>query len=399
VPSSSHDPEPRDGLSLAQARSIALAAQRLAGADAGGGVDAMLRALGAVQLDTISVLARSHELVAYARLGRVAREHIEDVYWGPRAHAFEYYAHGNCILPIESWPYFAFRRRAWRARRPRASDQVMRAMRARLRRGPVTATDVGGARAGAGGWWNWSEQKIALELLYRRGEAVVTSRRGWRRIYDLPERAIPAKYAADRSDEDCYRYLAGLAARALGIGTARDIADYFHITKGVLGAAPDAKRLFAAVLAESGLVPVHVEGWDEVAYADPDALAAACPMKRRPTLLSPFDSLIWQRERTHRMFEFKFSLEAYKPKHLREHGYFTMPLLADGRLLGRVDPTRHGTTLVARTVTLEDRSALAAAASALRDAAAWVGCNAVKVERVRPRALTSALRKSVAGLT
>src|SRR5260370_644329 len=221
------------------------------------GVVAMLRRVGAVQLATISVLARSHELVAYARLGPVSRQQIEQAYWhATKPGAFEYWAHAACVLPVEQWPYFAFLRRALRAR---------------------------GVR------WHQSHQ------------------------------------------ETCDK------------GLARLVAD--------------------AALA-AGLVPVAIAGpagptagagaaWG---WADPAALEAESAGRRgrnRVTLLSPFDSLIWDRKRTRQMFGFEHSLEAYVPKHKRVHGYFTMPLLAGGRLAGRVDPGREGKTLVARQRSLD----------------------------------------------
>src|SRR5690348_13686382 len=168
------------------------------------GVTAMLGRIGAVQLDTISVLARSHELVAYARLGPVGRAAVETAYWG--GDAFEYWAHAACILPMEHWPWTAARRR--RARgviHPRrvASDRAYKEVLNRLSDGPATASELGGAKRG-GPWWDWSEVKIAAERMLARGELVCVTRRGWKRVYDLPERAIrPELLALDPTDEEC----------------------------------------------------------------------------------------------------------------------------------------------------------------------------------------------------
>ncbi len=177
-------------------RLITLQAQGFVGAQArSGGVPAMLRRVGAVQLDTISVLARSHELVAYARLGAVTRAQIERAYWSPRAAtAFEYWSHAACVLPIEEWPYYAYRRRwflakgrRWHENHPDVAAKVL----ARLRSdGPLTATELGGAKNG-GAWWDWSETKIAVEWLLDTGEVICSRRVGWRRVYDLPERVLP----------------------------------------------------------------------------------------------------------------------------------------------------------------------------------------------------------------
>ncbi len=403
------DVKPAEGLSAEDARRIILRAQGLARPPSPEDTpDAMLRRLGAVQLDTISVLARSHELVAYARLGPTPRAAIEQAYWSEPARAFEYVAHAGCILPIELWPYFSFRRRAAREFRrwegSRLSAEVLEEARARLRDGRVETADVGGARDRAG-WWNWSTAKLALEVLYRQGEAVVTMRRGWRRVYDLPERAIPPDLVSQEpSDEECYAHLVRYAARALGVGTARDIDNYFHLSLRYTGVPSNGRRLVAACIEEANLVPVRVEGWSDIAFAEPDALAFPPTPPSRTTLLSPFDPLVWasprtgelkERERPRRIFDFSYSFEAYVRRDARIHGYFVMPLLADGRLVGRVDPSRQGRTLVANAASLEDPECLGSMAAALTEAARWVGCDSVHVERMTPVALAEPLRRLV----
>ncbi|MFE3324505.1 winged helix-turn-helix domain-containing protein [Streptomyces sp. NPDC059176] len=391
-------PPPTAELSADEARRIALRAQGFLGApDRRGGVRGVLRHLGAVQLDTISVLARSHELVPYARLGAVGRRAVEDAYWTaadgaprPRPQAFEYWSHAACVLPVEEWPHFAFRRRAYRAR-PHwghtlpdgAYETVIKQLRTE---GPLTATELGGAKNG-GPWWDWSEAKVAVERALMYGEVVCTERRGWKRVYDLAERAIPDGLLHDDLDDaECVRRLVQLAGRSLGVGTRADIADY-HRLKG---------EQFDAAVADSGLVPVRVEGWDKPAWADPLALATEPRGRHRTTLLSPFDSLIWERARTERIFGFSHRLEAYVPKPKRVYGYFAMPLLSGGRLLGRVDPAREGTTLVAKQVSLDTPKAVRPMAEALLEAARWVGCDTVRVEHVDRPELTAPL---VAALT
>ncbi|UUU41754.1 winged helix-turn-helix domain-containing protein [Streptomyces sp. NBC_00162] len=385
-------PQPTLSLSADEARRIALRAQGFLGApDRRGGVRGVLRHLGAVQLDTISVLARSHELIPYARLGAVGRDAVEKAYWSDR-HAFEYWSHAACILPIEEWPHFAFRRRANRVRGHRwhvlqDKDRSTKAVLDRLRaEGPLTSSELGGAKNG-GEWFEWSETKIAVEWLLDTGEVVCSQRRGWKRVYDLPERAVPeALLHDDLDDRECMRRLVALAGQSLGVGTRADIADY-HRLKG---------EQVDAVIADSGLVPVEVEGWGKRAWADPAALATTPRGRHRTTLLSPFDSLVWDRPRTERIFGFTHRLEAYVPKPKRIHGYFAMPLLAGGQLRGRVDPGREGTTLVARQLSLETPGAAAAMAEALWEAARWVGCQEVRVERARTpqeaEAVTAELR-------
>ncbi|MFB7594767.1 winged helix-turn-helix domain-containing protein [Streptomyces sp. NPDC056160] len=382
-------PRPTVDLSADEARRIALRAQGLLGApDRKSGVRGVLRHLGAVQLDTISVLARSHELIPYARLGPVDRQSVEQAYWSG-THAFEYWSHAACVLPIEEWPHFAFRRRAYRDRPhwnhqlPDGTyDQVIKQL---AEEGPLTATELGGAKR-TSEWWDWSGTKVAVERALMYGEVVCVERRGWKRVYDLAERAVPPALLHDELDDtECLRRLVRLAGQSLGVGTRADIADYHRLKN----------EQVEAVIDDSGLVPVTVEGWSKPAWADPAALATPPRGRHRTTLLSPFDSLIWDRARTERIFGFTHRLEAYVPKPKRIHGYFAMPVLAGGRLVGRVDPARQGAALVARQVTLEGPKAVTAVAQALVEAASWVGATQVRVERVDAPDLREPLTREV----
>ena len=369
----------------------------------------MLRALGAVQLDTISVLARSHELVAYARLGAIGRTAIEEAYWN-RSSAVEYWSHAACLLPIEAWPLYAFRRRHHVRRGCRWSDAPSPAALAAVRRqlaaeGPMTVTDAGGARRAAG-WWQWSEVKNALEWLLVIGDVVCTRRVGWRRVYDLAERALPAFdtsgwVEADGvwgpSDAACLTSLTAIAGASLGIGTLGDLADVPRITR----------REVQAHLAGTDLVRVQVDGWSESTWADPRALNAALntevasrAVSSRTVLLSPFDSLIWNRARTERLFGVVHRLEAYTPAQQRVHGYFAMPVLHAGQLVARVDPKRVGRALVAATVTFEAPDAptseqVDGTARAIVEAASWVNAERIDIGTVVPSTETSSLRNAV----
>ncbi|NBM17876.1 winged helix-turn-helix domain-containing protein [Streptomyces sp. GC420] len=377
-------------LSADEARRTVLRAQGFLGApDRRAGVRGVLRSLGSVQLDTISVLARSHELVPYARLGAVGRGAVESAYW-TQTHAFEYWSHAACILPIEEWPLFAFRRRAYRAR-PQwyhelaggVYDRVIKQLRDE---GPLTATELGGAKNG-GPWWDWSEAKVAVERALMYGDVVCVERRGWKRVYDLAERAVPGELLHDDLDErECVRRLVEQAGAAMGVATRADLADYHRLKAEQVD----------AVLPDSGLVPVVVEGWGRPAWAHPTALESAPRGRHRTTLLSPFDSLIWDRPRTERIFGFTHRLEAYVPKPKRVHGYFAMPLLAGGRLVGRVDPARDGRTLVARQLSVENRRAVEPMAQALAEAASWVDCTDVRVERMDREELRGPLAAALA---
>ncbi len=409
-------PEPVFTLSQDEARYLTLRAQGLVGADGRrGGVPGMLRRLGAVQLDTISVLARSHELVAYARLGAIGRTRVEQAYWhARRPAAFEYWSHAACVLPIEEWPYYEFRRKAfadrglrWHQSHPEVCELVLARIRAE---GPLTATELGGAKTG-GAWWDWSDTKIAVEWLLDTGKVICARRTGWRRIYDLPERVLPDGLADVRvSDADSLSHLAAVAARALGVVTQADLSDYQRVHYGSasvrVSGAPAASAAIAAAEA-AGLVPVEVSAgklgpaaraWADPAALQPDGSPATTARRgrHRTTLLSPFDSLVWDRKRTLRVFGFEHSLEAYVPQAKRVHGYFTMPLLAGGKLVGRVDPARSGSTLIARKLTMDKPGAAEPMARALVEAASWVGCDNVKLQQVEPAHLEQRLRSALA---
>lgn len=357
-------------------------------------IHAMVRHLGAVQLDTISVLARSHELVAYARFGAVGRASVEEAYWDG-ASTFEYWSHAACILPMESWPMFAGRRRYFQARGIRwheVPQSAVQEIHARLvNEGPLTTAHIGGAKQ-SGYWWDWSAAKVAIEWLLDVGTVVVARRTGWRREYDLAERVVPEHLrAADLDDEACVVAMVREGARTLGVGTAGDIADVHRIKKA------DVQRCAGA----AGLVSVRVDGWGEPAWATAEALgflAARPRFRHRTTLLSPFDSLVWHRPRAERIFGMEHRLEAYTPAHKRVHGYFAMPVLHQGRLVARVDPKRERDGLHARRVTFESTSAAAieGTARALVEAATWVGASRVVIGEVVPAAARPRLERALA---
>jgi uncharacterized protein YcaQ len=386
-------PEQEISLSAREARRVALAAQGLLGPRIGGSPATMLRRLRAVQLDTISVLARSHELVAYARLGPIGRPRIEADYWGPKSETFEYWSHAACLLPLEDWPVYGAQRRARIAKgrrwhRLEDADKSSAYVRDRLRaEGPLSARELGGAKKG-GPWWDWSETKIAAEWLLDTGELVCRERKGFQRVYDLAERAIPSELLGlELADEACRAGLVEAAAGALGVATAGDIAAYHGL----------ARRQVELVVPDTDLLPVSVEGWSQPAYAAPGALdVLGRRMAARSVIVSPFDSLTWYRERTERLFGFRHRLEAYVPKAKRVHGYFSMPVLGGDSLVGLVDPGREGRTFVAKHVSLDTKDAAGHVTTALVEAARWVGSDGIVVERVTPEERASELRTMVA---
>jgi hypothetical protein len=355
------------------------------------GASALVAQVGAVQLDTISVLARSHELVAYARFGPIGRKAVERVLWGGQT--FEYWAHAASVVPLSDWPLFEPRRAAWKVKigEGTIADSVFSEVRARLSDGPATANDLGGAKAG-GPWWDWTDTKRAVERLLGAGEVVCMERRGFERVYDLAQRRVPDDlYATVLSSQECHRRLVAAAGRHLGVATVRDLADYYRL-RG---------REVTPVVGDAGLVEVEVNGWAQKAWAHPAALDALgsfglqARKRHTVTLLSPFDSLIWDRSRTARVFGVEHRLEAYVPAHKRVHGYYAMPVLAGGRIVGKVDPARRDGALVARQVTLGSPSAADAVARALVKAARWVGAGAVVVERVEPATSASRIEDAV----
>ena len=385
-----------DGINADDARRLALRAQGLLGREQRPPHPAaVLARVGALQLDTIAVLARSHELVCYARCGPVGRPAVEAACWGrdrggePRC--FEYWAHAACILPVSEWPWFAFRRRHLRRRRRWSLDapsEVITDVRRRLAvDGPLSASDLGGAK-NKGPWWDWSPVKTAVELLLDWGEVACVTRQGWKRIYDLTERAIPGHLVAvEPDDHACLVHLVEQAGRHLGVATLGELAEYFRLRRDQVD----------AVMPSTQLVPVEVGGWGQPAWADPVALAALGRRgQHRTTLLSPFDSLIWDRSRTLRLWGFTHRLEAYVPATKRTHGYYAMPVLAGGRIVGRVDPVRAGTTLVGRRVSLLGDRALPQVAEAMVEAATWVGASSVAVEVVDPPHLRAPLAAALA---
>jgi uncharacterized protein YcaQ len=248
-------------------------------------------------------------------------------------------------------------------------------------RGPLSARELSEGGRGRGSWWGWSDGKRALEWLFWAGQVAAAGRRGFERVYDLPERVLPAEILGRPTPpaDEAQRTLLLVAARALGVATERDLRDYFRLE-------PAESRARVAELVEAGaLLPVDVEGWGAPAFLDP---AARVPRRiEARALVSPFDPLVWERARTERIFGFRYRIEIYTPARKREHGYYSLPFLLGDRLVARVDlkADRAGRRLVVRSVSHEpwaDREAVASALDAeLRAMAEWLGLEDVVVER------------------
>ncbi|MDR3511466.1 MAG: winged helix-turn-helix domain-containing protein [Caulobacteraceae bacterium] len=333
-------------LSARQARRIALAAQGLAGPRPSAptsrrAIRALADRLGVIQIDSVNVLVRTHYLPAFSRLGAYPRELLEAEAWGKRPSLFEYWGHEASLLPVETQPLLRWRMAQarsglgmWKsfARFARERRDYIDHVLAEIeRRGPVTGGDFTDGTKRTPGWWEWSDGKRALEWLFWAGMITTRTRRGFERVYDLTERVLPAKVASapTPSDAEAHRGLLMIAGRAMGVATETDLRDYFRMP-----VAETRARL--AELVEAGeLEHVGVEGWRGPAYLHP---AARAPRKATGrALLSPFDNLIWARDRTERLFDARVRLEIYTPAHKREHGYYVLPFLQGEAITARVD--------------------------------------------------------------
>ncbi|MFD7064787.1 winged helix-turn-helix domain-containing protein [Streptomyces sp. NPDC059906] len=316
-------------LSLDQARSLAVTTQGLHTTSASLRADDVLGRLGSIQLDTISVVRRSHELIQLARGVPVAEAQQLIGESDPPA-LFEYWAHAASLIPLSLWPLFAFRRRSYAVKGwtgPTVDPAAVSHVRSVVaERGSVTISDLGGAKGS--GWERSSANKWALEWLLAIGELACVHRRGWQRVYQSAEAVIPGDLLHAEPDEaECLRSLTRLALQALGVATADDVADYFRLPP---------RKVAACLTASDEAEPVKVEGWAQPAWASRAALSSPQLDHEACTPLSPFDSLIWHRPRMRRLFGVEYLLEAYKPAAARECGYFGMPVLVGNSLVGRI---------------------------------------------------------------
>ncbi len=332
-------------LSLAEARRIALAAQlfvpEVAAPKGVAALTKIVRRLGAVQIDSVNVLVRSHYLPVFSRGGPYSPELLERAAYDGSRSLFEYWGHEASLLPVELYPLFRWRMErarngegTWKRLRRYATSHkslVTAALEQIRERGPLGASELADSGKSKGSWWGWSQGKEILEWLFWIGDVTTARRRNFERLYDLTERVLPEKVRAASTPppEQARRELMAVAARSLGVATARDLRDYFRLP------AEDAAVRVAELVEEGTLRPVTVEGWKQQAYLHADA---ACPRRAEArALLSPFDSLIWERQRTERLFDCHFRLEIYTPIHKRLHGYYVLPFLLGDRLVGRVD--------------------------------------------------------------
>jgi len=378
-------------LSAKDARAIAIAAQGLAAARPakadGRAVRAMVDRLGVVQLDSVNVLVRSHYLPAWSRLGAYDVGALDRLsHRAPRA-VFEYWGHEASLLPVELHPLLRWRMAragevAWshvkKISRRRAFVRDVLAIVAE--RGQIAASEIELGKPSRKGWWEWSEAKAAIEWLFWSGQVTSSARRGFERLYDLPERVLSAAIIGTPTptEAEAQQALIARASRALGVATEHDLRDYYRIK-------PHAARPAIAALVEAGvLLPAKVEGWAKLAYvgkrlAKPPAIDPA-----RAALLSPFDSMVWFRDRTQRLFGMAFRLEIYTPAEKRVHGYYVLPFLLGDALVARIDLKADRAAAVLRVQAAHaepgaPRETAAALAGELRAMAAWLGLDRVEV--------------------
>lgn len=337
----------KETLSISEARRAALAAQQFV--SAGGAprsakaLAEMVRRLGVVQIDSVNVLVRSHYLPVFSRRGAYKSALLERAAYDERL-LFEYWGHEASLLPVESYPLFRWRMDdarqgvgTWgRLKRYATSHQdLVTAVIEQIReRGPLGASELTDGGKSKGSWWGWSQGKEILEWLFWLGTVTTSRRRNFERIYDLTDRVLPelVQKAPVPSREQAQRELMMIGARAMGVATARDLRDYFRLP------AKESVARLAELVEEGKLLPVAVEGWKQQGYLYHEAkIPRASNVSGLAALLSPFDSLIWERQRTERLFDFHFRLEIYTPMHKRLHGYYVLPLLLGERIVGRVD--------------------------------------------------------------
>jgi len=400
---------PKDKLTAGEARRIALAAQGFATPRPAGPVSKrqllkLIERLGVVQIDSVNVVSRTHYLPAFSRLGAYPRTLLEELAWAKKRPLFEYWAHEASLLPLSAQPLMRWRMQdahdgvgVWKGvarflrERRDFVDKVQQEISAR---GPMAASELEMGHKGDGGWWGWSEAKRAVECLFWTGELTTATRRGtFERVYGLPEKVLPRAVieAPTPSREDAQRELYRRAIAAMGVATSKDLRDYFRMP------VEGAKARMAELVEDGAMIPVTVKGWREQAYLDP---AAKRPRRvDAQALLSPFDNLIWFRERTERMFAVRYRIEIYTPAAKRTHGYYVLPFLEGDALTARVDlkSDRKAGVLIVQASHAEPWASDATPvrlAEELKLMAGWLGLQSVRVERKGD--LAGALAEAVA---
>jgi uncharacterized protein YcaQ len=385
---------PPEQLTVLQARRIALGAQGftrprpgLEGAVTSRHLASVVDRLGFFQIDSVNVLVRAHYMPLFSRLGAYDVELLHRASGRAPRRLFEYWAHEAALVDVRLWPAFRFRMdsrlRMWGSmarivdEKPELVARVLEDVRVN---GPLTAREIEhDAPRDKDGWgWNWSEVKMALEYLFYSGEVTAARRNSaFERVYDLPERVIPRAHleTPPLDPAEGHRVLVSHAAKALGVGTAQCLRDYFRT-------APEPTRTAIDDLVESGeLLPATIAGWRRPAYLHRDAVRPRAVSAR--ALLSPFDPLVFERTRTEQLFGFRYRIEIYVPAEKRVHGYYVLPFLLGDRLVARVDlkADRRAGVLIVHGAWAEDHAPPSTAtelAAELRLMARWLGLDSIQ---------------------
>jgi len=407
-------------LSAQQARRLALAAQGFGRPRPGGRVDArhLRRAIddvGLLQLDSVNVFLRSHYMPLFSRLGPYPREALDRLAWhedaagqtkrARRRDLIEYWGHEASLLPVELQPLLRWRMaragelswsgvRRLGAEQPQLLEFVLDQVR---ERGPLRASDLKAPerKRKPGEMWSWSEEKTALEYLFYSGQLCSARRVNFERHYDLPERVLPRHVleAPAPTQEEAQRQLLLIAANRLGVATEPDLGDYFRLPRA------ESKARVAELAEDGALVAVQVEGWDQLAYVTNERPAGLRRVAKSRALLTPFDSLVWARDRTERLFDFRYRIEIYVPAPKRVYGYYVLPFLLGDRLVARVDlkSDRQAGVLQVQSAFAEPDTGPAHVveelAEELRLLSEWLGLGGVSVARKGD--LAPALRKAL----
>ena len=380
-------PKRLDELTIVEARSLALAAQgfdkpRTKTKSTTADAVAVIKKLGVIQIDSVNVLVRSQELPLFSRLGDHDRNAISKA--TSQGKIFEYWGHEAAHLPVDLHPVFRFKMHAARSGKLKhwgltsfyADNKafVRRILKHVEINGSTSARDLSTRTTKKSSWWDWDEAKTALEYLFLTGELMSCGRGSdFARVYDTPERVLPEKILQmpTLSETDARKDLLVRAMRAQGVATLRDLADYYRQKPAVV------KPLVSELVEQGVLREVAVDGWQDKAYVH---RSAKLPRKLYATaLLSPFDSLVWCRPRNERLFNFHYRIEIYTPKEKRKFGYYVLPFMMNGQMVGRVDlkADRENSKLLVQSVHTErgvKRSAVNdALTTELRLMASWLG--------------------------
>lgn len=393
-------------ISLNDARMLALAGQGLLASTAPKTVLETIDTLGVLQIDSVNVFERAHYMPLFSRLGAYDKAELDKLHGGKNPALIEYWAHEASFVRTENYPQFGYRMEynqrgtrttyeKWAADNRQFLDWIKNEIHTR---GPLSTSDFEHERAvRKGSWWGWSDVKRALEFMFMYGELVSGGREGFSRLYALPEQVLPKRIRDKAVDPILARkQLLVKATTAHGVGTAADLADYFRMT------APFAKTLLNELVEDKKLIEVKVDGWKDKTFCVAGAKLELAESADRTTLLSPFDPVVWFRPRSERLWNFHYRIEIYTPEPKRIFGYYTLPILHNGQLVGRVDlkNDRQSQTLLVQSAWHEEGFAAKGLPALARDlaahlaeAAVWQGCERIEVKQKGN--LSAALAKAI----